>query len=58
MYDTGETMGEKASKERRLTTTERQKELTSPQKSPYEIDPPQLRRSNDIAVILIEFLID
>jgi hypothetical protein len=36
MYHTGETMGEKVSKERRLTTTERQKVLTSPQKAPYE----------------------
>ena len=36
MYDTGATMGEKASKERRVPATERQKVLTSPQKSPYE----------------------
>jgi len=58
MYHTGETMGEKASKERRLTTTERQKVLTSPQKIALRIESPHLRRSNGVAVIFIKFLID
>ena len=58
MYDTGATMGEKASKERRLTTTERQKVLTSSPKIALRIDPPHLRRSKAIAVVLIELRID
>ena len=36
MYHTGATLGEKMSKEQRVTTSERQKVLTFPQKSPYE----------------------
>ena len=58
MYHTGATLGEKASKERRVTTTERQKVLTMSTKNALRIDPPHLRRSKGIAVICIEFLID
>jgi hypothetical protein len=58
MYDTGATMGEKASKERRGMATERQKVLTTSPKIALRIDPPHLRRSKAIAVILIAFRID
>jgi hypothetical protein len=58
MYHTGAAMGENASKEQRVTTTERQKVLTSSQEIALRIDPPQLRHSEGIAVILIECLID
>ena len=58
MYDTGATMGENRSKEQKVTATERQKVLTSSQNVALRIDPPHLRRSKAIAIILIEFLID
>ena len=58
MYGTGATMGENRSKEQKVTATERQKVLTSSQNVALRIDPPHLRRSKAIAIILIEFLID
>jgi hypothetical protein len=58
MYHKGATMGEKSSKEQRLTTTEQQKILTSSPKIALQIDPPHLCCSKGIAAIRIEFLID
>ena len=58
MYDTGATMGEKASKERRGMATERQNVLTSSPKIALRIDPPHLRQSKAIAVVLIDVRID
>jgi hypothetical protein len=58
MYDTGATMDEKASKEQRGMATERQKVLTSSPKIGLRINPPHLRRSKAIAVVLIDVRID
>jgi len=58
MYHTGAAMGEKTSKEQRVTTTERQKVLTMSTKNPLRIDTPHPRRSKAIAVIRIECLRD
>ena len=59
MYHTGAAMGEKASKERRVTNNRATKStylvIT---KIALRLDLPHLRHSDGIAVILIEFLID
>jgi hypothetical protein len=58
MYNTGAAMGEKTSKEQRVTATEQQKSLTSPRIVALQTESPHLRRSRAIVVILIEFLKD
>jgi hypothetical protein len=58
MYHTGATMGENRSEEGKVTATERQKELTSPQNVALQIESPQLRPSRDTVANLIEFLKD
>jgi hypothetical protein len=58
MYNTDAAMGEKTSKEQRVTATEQQKSLISVQKITLRIDPPHLRRSRAIVLIRIKFLID
>ena len=59
MYNRGATMGEKASKESKVTTTTQTAEpLTMSTKNALRTETPHLSRSKGIAVILIEFRID
>ena len=59
MYHTGATMGEKASKEQRVTTTTQTAEsLTMSTKIALRTEPPHLSHSKGLAVIRIECLID
>ena len=55
MYQTGATMGENRSAEQKVTATEGQKPLTSPQKIALRNDSLHLRHSKGIPVIRIEF---
>ena len=58
MYNTGAAMGEKTSKEQRVTATEQQESLTSPQIVALRTESPHLCHFKAIATILIKFPID
>jgi hypothetical protein len=58
MYNTGAAMGEKTSKEQRVTATEQQESLTPPQIVALRTESPHLRHFKAIATILIKFPID
>ena len=54
VYDTGETIGKNRSKEQNVTGPDQTKERTSSQKIAFRLEPPDLRPSKAIAVILID----
>ena len=59
MYDTGAAIGENRSKEQKVTVTTLTSELTSmPTKIALQRVSPELRRSQAIAVIGIEWRVD
>jgi hypothetical protein len=58
MYQTGATVGEMTSNERKTTATQTTTALTSPQKIELRHEPPDLRLSKAITAIGIEFCID
>ena len=58
MYQAGAAMGEKTSKEEKVTATIHTQALTYQQKIELRLESSHLRRSKAIVVILIEFPID